>query len=934
MCCKGKKVFKSGIIFLFFIFQYWGLMALDPNQSIDQYVMEEWKTTEGLPCNRIYSIAQTPDGYLWFATFEGLVRFDGVKFSTIRYGPKTNHEGRKKKTRLLDILYVDKKGNLWIGGIGHLTKYQYKTGQFTTFTRNNGLTGHRIYTINEDTKGNLWLGFMGCDMERFVDGEFTWFKISDNREYQWVTSILENRKGNLLVGTYKDKVFKFQDGNFIRYEIEGLESNVQKLYEDPEGILWISTNNGLYRVIDNKVTDVYTTRDGLSNNDILELLKDSDGNLWLGTLNGLTRMKKDTSGKVVFETILENHTVARLFEDREKNLWISTDEEGIKRLKNAKFVNFAGAKKHKKEVIYSLFEDRRGDIWLGAHSGKLFRYRNGGCIESLEMPTIPGSCICSMVEDHNGNLWVGTNENGVFKKKGETNTFINFTKKEGLAHNYVITITIDSKNNIWIGTFDGVSRCKNGNFTSVKNRDGLLGKNVYCIYEDKNHHIWIATAKGINVIKKGELTTGNNMGEYLKDIPVTSIYGENSPGYRMKKEQQQVLWIGTYGAGLKRFKNGEFISYTASDGMTSDYIFQVLEDDRENLWLVSDKGILRISKNELDSFAHHRIDKINCTCFGITDGLKSLSFHNQFSGNSILKNRNGEIWFVNKKGITTVNPGKIEINNFPPPVIIEDVAFNDQVDIFFKQDKVIKCTKKVVFHFTAPTFLSPQKIKFKYKLEGRDRGWTHVPPGEKRTASYKSLCPGTYTFKVTACNSDGIWNTIGDSMRFTIKPSFSQTTFFKILAVFFTFITLGTVFFIYKRRFVAKNDRAKYNNSSLNPLYVEECLKRLTYLMEVEKVYRDETISLQSLSEKLSISPHHLSRILNENVNKNFSAFVNTYRIEEVKKRLNDPGHSKQKILAIAVEVGFNTKVAFNSAFKKYTGMTPSQYRRKLKKHK
>jgi AraC-like DNA-binding protein len=233
-----------------------------------------------------------------------------------------------------------------------------------------------------------------------------------------------------------------------------------------------------------------------------------------------------------------------------------------------------------------------------------------------------------------------------------------------------------------------------------------------------------------------------------------------------------------------------------------------------------------------------------------------------------------------------------------------------------------------VLQFTAPTFLSPEKIKFKYQLEGYDRNWILLQPGEDRNVHYKDLAPGTYTFRVTACNNDGVWNRTGNSMTFTLKPFFYETIFFKIL-VFLIFLALAAGgYFLYKKRPFEK--AKKYKRSPLNPLYIKECINKLTYLMEIEKLYRDETISLQSLSEKLSISPHQLSQIINDELNKNFPDFINSYRIEEVKKLLSDPKGANQKILSMAFDVGFNTRVAFNNAFKKYTKMTPTQYKEKL----
>jgi ligand-binding sensor domain-containing protein/AraC-like DNA-binding protein len=554
----------------------------------------------------------------------------------------------------------------------------------------------------------------------------------------------------------------------------------------------------------------------------------------------------------------------------------------------------------------------------------LLRYRNGKFIEALKIPGISDSYINAIAEDDNGDLWVGTNKNGVFKKKGNTNTFIHFTTRDGLADNYIISVSHDSKNNLWFSTGSGVSRYCNGEFKSFKKQDGLSGNNVAYTYEDKNHNIWILASKGINVLKNGQFSR-DNMITYLQGIGVICIYEEDTS----TNKGENVFWFGTYGSGLIRFKDGTFTSYAEKNGLKSNYIYQLFADDWGNFWMSSERGTLRISKSQLDAFAQGQVSQIHCTAFDTSDGMSSVHFYNALSGSSAIKTRDGELLFATKKGISMVHPGKIKINRIPPPVIIEDFFFkgSDQYSYngLHSETIVFKGMNHIGFHFTSPTFLSSTKIKFKYKLEGHDKDWSFLAPGANRVALYEDLTPGTYVFKVTACSSNGIWNNSGDSMTFAITTCFQNSTSFKLLLLLGGLALVAAAVFLYKKYPLARNGKVKYNNSHLNQAYVKECIKKLDYSMEIEKIYRDENISLQSLSKKISITPHQLSRILNERLNKNFPDFINTYRVEEAKKILADPKQADRRILTIAFEVGFNTKVAFN----KHTKMTPSQFRKK-----
>lgn len=417
---------------------------------------------------------------------------------------------------------------------------------------------------------------------------------------------------------------------------------------------------------------------------------------------------------------------------------------------------------------------------------------------------------------------------------------------------------------------------------------------------------------------------------YLYDIPVTCIYRRISPG--TGAGEKDVYWVATRGAGLKRFKDGTFVTYNVEAGMSSNFIYQILEDKSGYLWMMSDNGVLRVSIDELNRFASGEIERVNCTSYGIPDGMKSTEFYNETSSHSALKTRDGEFRFVTKKGISIVNPDRIIINKLPPPVLVEKIVPAPLRIRGTGQLAIYKCWRvdDTSFYFTAPSFLSPEKITFKYKLQGYDGEWRFLPAGQKRVAVYKDLPPSDYTFRVIASNSDGVWNREGAVVRFTLKPVFYKTVLFRVSTILVVLVLVSLGWVVYRKRKNGKN--GKYKNSNLNPIFMDECIKKLNYLMDIERIYRDETLSLQSLAEKISVTPHQLSRILNDRLNKNFADFINTYRVEEVKRLLRDPKSADRKILSIAFDAGFNTKTAFNTAFKKYTKTTPSEYRKEIDK--
>jgi len=922
------------------------LWSLDPDKRLDSYLLDQWEISDGLPSNTINSIVQTPDGYLWLAGSNGLVCFDGLKFSNVSFLGKEELSSPGHPEPF--TLTVNREGVLWIGSTMGLTRFF--NGRFKTFTTEDGLSENSIRRIAVDMKGNLWISFKAGYLDLFSNEKFIHFNPSHGLEGKKINAIVEDRGGNLLFATREKGIFSFREGRFSPYPIPGLDnSHIITMYRDHNQDLWIGTTKGLLRVGE-KGTIRYRSRHGLSNDYIIVIKEDSEQNLWIGTLKGLNRLKRKNDGNIVFESLLYPAVIFCLYEDREKSLWIGTDNSGLKRLKESKFTTYAAPKALQEETVISIFRDRGGDTWIGSLGGKLFHFRENRLIETIEPPLLSGTGISDIAEDSEGNLWLGTIGRGVFKKTNKS--FVPFTTKQELTDNLVTSICEDTRGHLWFGTYAGVSiiRGPGSEVERFTAREGLAGKVVHNIYEDKSGGIWIAADQGITVLNKGK-TTAENIKHYMQGIPVVSIYEDPSP----TRGEEPISWITTNGFGLKRLKStdGTFYSYTDKQGMTSNSLYQFFEE-HGNFWLMSNKGILRVSKGELNQLAEKGTGKINCTSFGRAEGMPSTEFHNELSGNSALKTDDGELWFVTKKGIAILNPGKLRINKEPPPVVIETALFDDRsFNLLRNENYRFKGIKKVEFRFTALSFLSPEKIRFKYQLEGFTKGWEFLPPGKERVVRFLDLEPGTYTFRVTACNAEGIWNPTGASVTFTLESFFYETLFFKIaFLVLFTALT-AVMLYLYKKNPPARRaiksfdqtftkvwppagppekEKEKYKSSNLTPEFANECERRVKHLMEVEKIYRDENISLQSLAEKVRTKPYILSQVLNERMNRNFHDLINYYRIEEAKQILACSRGEYLKMAALAGEVGFNTTAAFHKVFKKHTGMTPIEYQKEVKK--
>jgi ligand-binding sensor domain-containing protein/AraC-like DNA-binding protein len=952
---KVRMVRKIWIVIIWFPIFWLPLCGSYPGRGAEEYLLDQWDTSKGLPSDTINSIVQTPDGYLWLATSKGLVRFDGIKFSIIPFAGKEELSPQGQPETF--TLAVTREGTLWIGGTAGLSRYL--NGQFKTFTTADGFSAKSVRCIALDMNENPWISFMTGYVGCFSNEKFTHFDASDGLVGDKINAIVEDSSGNLLFATREKGIFSFRESQFSRYPIPHLDDlQIITMYQDHNKNLWIGTTNGLLR-FDGKDTARYGCSQGLSHEYIMAITEDRDQNLWIGTLKGLDRLKSKNERNQIFENILPDTVIFCIYEDREKSLWIGTDNSGLKRLKPSKFISYAVPKALQKETLISIFRDRESDIWIGSLSGKLFHLPKNTPIETITPPGIPGVGISAIAEDSKGNLWLGTISRGVLRKNQQR--FTQFTTKDGLTDNLVTSVYKDTRGNLWFSTFAGVSILRNTRgFEPFTEQEGLLGKIVHNVCEDKAGNIWIAADQGVTVLQNGN-TARHNIKYYLQGIPAVFIYEDSSPA----KEEEPIFWITTNGFGLKRLKpkDGTYYSYTIQKGLITNSLYQVFED-WGIFWLTSNNGILSLSKKELNLLAMGSPDNIDCISLGIADGMLSTELHNELSRHSALLTGDGELWLVTKKGISILNLRKIPINKESPPVVIESALFDGRFLIIPQDNEKyrFKGVKKVEFRFTAPSFLSPEKIKFKYCLEGVQKKWVLLPAGQERVIRFKDMAPGDYTFRVIACNAEGIWNNTGASMAFTLKSSFLKSPLFYFLLLAF-FLSLAVVGFIisrlYKKRSVREtvykratkkdkyakekeNEESKKGDEPGSPPpsrdialpsdFVRENIKKLTRLMEVEKVYRDDKLSLPSLAEMISIRRHQLSLILNEYMKTNFNDYINSYRLEEAKRILESTDAGEETITGIAIAVGFHSQTSFYKSFKEYTGMTPNRYRKEARR--
>ncbi|MCP4154686.1 MAG: response regulator [bacterium] len=783
-----RKYISISLLLLFLVMTISG-NALDPQKKIARYLLTEWGSEE-LPHNRVNDVLQTGDGYLWLATREGLVRFDGFRF---RVFDKNNT--KQITDNWILTIYEDRRENLWIatkkGGI-----LRYKKGEFT-LAEIPGLSHPEITTFFEDSRGNMWIGTQ-YGLNCLKEGGNTVYTTKQGLSGTKISAVREDDKGNLWIATWGGGLNRLKNGQFAYYLTnEGLADNkISSLYKDNRDRLWIGTQKGINRIENGKIT-TYTTEQGLTGNKISSITGDRHGNIWIGTNgSGLNRMNPMT-GEFSAKKGLTGATVLALFEDPEGNLWIGT-QSGLTRIKDSSFTTYTTKNGLSANNVTHINEDRSGNIWIGTFRKGLNRLKDGKITNFKKEHGLVNNTVRSVSEDRQGNLWIGTYGGLNILKDGE---LLSYKPGKTLDLGKIYALYCDRNGAIWIGSHRGLNRLKNGEFTTYTTTQGLSDNSVRCITEDKKGRLWVGTDKGLNLYQGG--TEGifyvyNKANGMPGDI-IRCIYddGEGS------------LWIGTQKGGLIRRKNEKFIQIPIAKMNWSSEVYQVLEDDNGYLWMSSKKGILRLNKNDIDDYCNGKRESVTGAIYGKKNGMMSArcSGAQQSSG---CKSSDGKLWFPTRGGVAMLEPN--EIDTQPPQVVIEEIVVDNQKKPVYhikgkEKKELFAGSERIEIHYTALRLKGTNGIRFKYKLEGFDKVWREA--GKRRFAYYMNLLPGDYKFHVAAIQEDGIWRETGATLSFYLKPYIYQTTWFYLLSVLVSGLLLYTGYRFLVRQFRVREEELR-----------------------------------------------------------------------------------------------------------------------------
>ncbi|NOZ13229.1 MAG: diguanylate cyclase [Acidobacteria bacterium] len=795
--CPGMLSLPAIVLFLS-IFP--SAFSLDPSKKPDQHSLNMFTTEDGLPQSSVVNLVQTRDGYIWMGTFEGLARYDGKQFTV--FNKSTVPE---LGNNTIKALFEDSRGCLWIGTPSGLTCCQQ--GEFRHYTTQNGLAGNFITAIAEDRNHRLWVGTNRGVSVFDYPGRFSSFTVKDGLSADYVSALAPAAEGGMWVGTQRglDRIQR-ENISHLNAPAGFPTMNIHSLYLDvSDNSLWIGIReNGLIRLRKGILQRIGEKQRGLT--DVRAILRDREGTLWIGS-NGGGLFVLSKTGK--FSTLSEkegliNLSVRALMEDREGSIWIGT-RGGLFQLKDDKFTLFNSRNGLPVDSVRSLLPGKNGTVWIGTVGGGLSRYSNG---EFTTIRDFEARYIWSLADGNDGSLWIGTYGKGLYQLKNSK--IRHYSTGNSLFDNVVRAILVQKNGEIWVGTNGGgINILSKKGYRAITTATGLSGNYIYSLARDRNGAIWAGTYNsGINRIQGKDITAFNSTNGFT-----------NTGIWVIHPDSDGSIWIGTGNDGLFHYKEGKFNRFSMKDGLYSDSIFSITEDGRGNFWMNCNRGIFTVSKTALLELEKGIRKKISCRSYGKAEGIKATESNGpaQFAACCA---KDGSLWFSSVKGAIVIHPDKMPVNTVPPPVSIESVRVNNENYSPYEAIRAPVGKGEIEIRYAGLSFLLPDKVMFKYKLEGFDSRW--IDAKQRQTAYYTNLPPGRYTFRVTASNNDGIWNRKGAEISILLQPRFTQTGWFKgITSVLIIFV----IFVLYRLR--VKQIRRR---ESLLQKEVEERTRQLNQL--------------------------------------------------------------------------------------------------------
>jgi signal transduction histidine kinase/ligand-binding sensor domain-containing protein len=749
--------------------------------NVPNYSMRVWQVEQGLPQNNVTSVIQTHEGYLWLGTYGGLARFDGVDFTV--FDNKNTPELHNSR---VTSLFESPDDTLWVGHEnGELT--MRRDGKFSAVKILATWDSKKISGITADESGDVWLLGGNGQLARVRDG------LVLSPQPGTATKVLSfARATNGAIWVVRDGRLSIMEHGQMRpvYPDWPLTNStyVQGICVSRDGGLWVASNGRIRKWKNEQwVQDLGTAPWELA--PLGRMTETRNGTLVAATSNtGIFLLFPGTDNPTQhFDQFngMEADWILSVIEDREGNLWLGSGGTGLVEMRPSHIQTMEPPDHFRGRPLLGVCTGRAGDVWIGTEGAGLYRLQNSEWTHFVYTNFNNNSFVWSVAEDQGGQLLAGTWGAGVFAFDGE-----HFKFAPGLER---LTVPAPAMlgardGGFWIGTELGLLRYQAGKTNWFTESNGQPLRDVRCIAEAANGAVWFGMAgDGLACLENGHIRQWRQTNGLASDY-INCLHFD----------RDGVLWIGTSDSGLCRLKAGKFSTIDRAQSLPNSTIGDIEDDGNGFFWVSSHAGIIRASQAELNDCADGKIPAIRCLTYGINDGLPTIECSAGLQPAGCLT-PDGRLWFPTSKGLVVINPDEFPINHLPPPMVLEELLVDGEPVTNATAPVIIPPGhNRLEFHYTALSFVAPEKVQFKYRIAGLEKDWVNA--GTKRVANYSYVPPGDYTFQVAACNNDGIWNETGVSLAFTLLPHFWQTWWFHFFGGLLTVLAASVAVWFEMRR--------------------------------------------------------------------------------------------------------------------------------------
>jgi signal transduction histidine kinase/ligand-binding sensor domain-containing protein/DNA-binding NarL/FixJ family response regulator len=774
-------LFKPVCSFLLLLLCLVPAFALDPHKLITQYDIRVYTTRDGLPMNSVKKVFQDSRGYIWVGTQEGLVRFDGARFKLY---DKSRNPGLR--SNFIRDIVEDHAGNLWLatsgGGISRL-----EGEAFVTYTTEEGLAHNTVNTLLVAQDGSLVIG-TEYGLSRFTEGRFATSHLTDNADAQNIQALTQDSSGALYIGRYgfpltriawEDLVPDFTPPKsamvYCRVPLSEMTSPL--FYDDLSFMAFSITRRGeILAGNSSSFLGCITPRSGSELSmlwlpdfqrdrvNLRALIEDRDGVIWLCSEGrGIVRWHRGRSSRFDTENGLpvSGNDFWTIMEDREGSIWIGGD--GLLRVRDNTFTPWGRPERLPGDYGHSICADAAGTVCAGFKTGGVALIRDLQVEKYFPRWDLPDGPLTVVLPAREGGFWIGYTGGAVFRISSSSEA-VQYATSFSSGNPALRVLLEDSHGRLWRG-MGGLLSCKEGGVWRDHGFDRRMTPHseVTAMIELAPDDFWFGTfGDGLHRFTRGRFHQEGILPELHSD-GITLLY----------RDQEGVLWIGSDNQGLYSYADGRFTRYTEQEGLFASRIFAILEDDSSNFWCSCNKGVFRVARSAFADFSAGRIGKITCRVYGQLDGMREAECNGRRQPSG-WKGPDGRLWFTSIAGFISVDPNHLPHNAVPPPVCIETIRSGDSLYACGSGSiRLAARERDLHFSYTGLSFAVPERVRFRIKLDGYDKEWNDA--GSRREAVYTNLPRGKFTFRVMACNNDGIWNQAGAAQPFIIPPFWYET---------------------------------------------------------------------------------------------------------------------------------------------------------------